>query len=106
MRYLRTNLGIALILVTAAVSGCSTPCDERSPSECNDASECRTVYASKIDNECATKGTPVACTEDTNCDTSLAIARDANGHEWLFNDLCIPRGWTIARYDPIPPTCE
>ena len=99
----RANIAVVLLLTSVAASGCKTECEDRSVDDCG---ECRVVYAQKIVDGCAVKATPVACMDHMDCDTALAIARDASGTEWLFADLCIPSGWSGLQTHPIYPPCE
>ena len=103
--YLLVLAGIALL--GGYVSACKTECEDKAVVECAESTDCKPITASKIVDGCATESAAVGCMDTgTGCDDSLVVARDSNGAQWQFSNLCVPQGWTDQQSDPIYPQCE
>jgi len=117
----RTLFAIASLSLNACVDKADKPattCAAQSPDSCDDAPDCRTLYATPLTTNddgdlCYEDDTPLAvgCTGQATCDDAITFANVADGSSatggdiHMFNDTCIPEEWEVSGYYDLPSPC-
>ena len=90
-----------LVPVTlCGLMGCSSSkqvdCHNIAPSDCGEYSQCRTIAAGRLDDQCIELFAPVACwpVDVPGCQLEFNL-RDPTGQCWGMGDCLVPQGWQM-----------
>lgn len=88
------NLTVSALFGLASCSSKPVDCNQVAPSDCPRYSECYTVRAGRVDEQCVQQSYPLACwpPDHPSCEMEFSV-QDPNGQCWLIGNCVIPQGW-------------
>ncbi len=86
-----------ILLALFGLASCSSKpvdCYNVAPTDCGKYSQCRSIVAGWLDDQCVEEIDPVACwpADVPGCQLTFGL-RDPAGHCWGMADCFVPQGW-------------